>query len=130
MVTNSLGTSEKLWMCSRCPQFIFSLSFIRFVLSSNSQWDHIMFSICSPCFCYVPQHIPNNTFFYPLCFGKCCPLLTYIDGSKGRNTTLFYFGDYCMCTILLIVKFLFHITPTSKWNGNFLLRDSPNFGLS
>ncbi len=41
-------------------------------------------------------HVPNvfhNMFsiaphFYPICFGKCCPRLTYIAWPKGRNSKL------------------------------------------
>jgi hypothetical protein len=37
----------------------------------------ITFSICCPHSSYVPQHVPNSSscFFYPICFGKCCPNL-------------------------------------------------------
>ncbi len=49
----------------------------------------------------VPNVFPNMFFivphFYPICFGKCCPLFTYIGGPKGRNSMLqsrsFYFGQ-------------------------------------
>lgn len=31
------------------------------VFLSNFQWVPITFSICSPCSCYVLQHVPNST---------------------------------------------------------------------
>jgi hypothetical protein len=136
MATNSLGKKicmqlAKSFACAQgahnlffhCPSFALCYHQTPHGILSCSQFVPHVFAM-------FPNTFPITPFFYPLCFGKCCPLLTYIDGSKGRNTTLFYFGDYCMCTILLIGNFLFHITPTSKWNGNFLLKDSPNFGLS
>jgi hypothetical protein len=30
--------------------------------------------------CFIAPH------FYPICFGKCCPLFTYIGAPKGMNT--------------------------------------------
>jgi hypothetical protein len=30
--------------------------------------------------------------FYPICFDKCCPPLTYIDRPKGRNRTFRLWG--------------------------------------
>ncbi len=35
-----------------------------------------------------PKKIPIAHHFYPICFGKCCPLFIYIDGPKGRNFIL------------------------------------------
>lgn len=104
-----------------CPSFALCYHQTPNGILSCSQFVHNVFAM-------FPKTFPIMPFFMPYALANV--VLTYIDGSKERNTTLFYFGDYCMCTILLIVKFLFHITPTSKWNGNFLSKDSPNFGLS
>jgi len=44
-----------------------------------------------------PKKIPIAHHFYPICFGKCCPLFIYMDGPKGRNSILqnktFYFRE-------------------------------------
>jgi hypothetical protein len=67
----------------------FPIFLIPKVFLSSSHWFPIMFSIWSSCSHCVPHYVPNSTpFFNPTCFGKCCPPLTYIDGPKGRNTTL------------------------------------------
>ncbi len=61
-----------------------------FCIFSCSQHVLIRFPLCSPCSRYVPQQVINSTsFFYPICFNKCCLSLTYIDEPKGRSTTLF-----------------------------------------
>jgi len=33
-----------------------------------------------------PKEFPIAPHFYPICFGKCCPLFTYIGGPKKRNS--------------------------------------------
>ncbi len=35
-----------------------------------------------------PKKIPIAHHFYPICFGKYCPLFIYIDGLQGRNSIL------------------------------------------
>jgi hypothetical protein len=49
------------------------------------------FLICSP------KEFPIAPYFYPICFGNCCPLFTSIGGPNGRHSILqnrtFYFGE-------------------------------------
>ncbi len=47
-------------------------------LPSSSQWVPILF----PNMFFIAPH------FYPICFGKCCPLFTYIDAPKGIISVL------------------------------------------
>jgi hypothetical protein len=39
----------------------YAISLVPTVFSSSCQWVLIMFPICSPCSCYIPQHIPYST---------------------------------------------------------------------
>ncbi len=45
------------------------------------------FTVCS---LQVPKMFPKMfsiaPHFYPICFGECCPLFTYIVGPRGRNS--------------------------------------------
>jgi len=40
----------------------------------------------SQVFDLFPEKFPIAPYFYPICFGKCCPLFIYIGGSKGKNS--------------------------------------------
>jgi len=68
--------------------------------------------------------------FYPICFGKCCLPLAYIHGPKGMNNSLLLlWGLFHVCSLSEKKDFLFHITPTSEWNGVFHFRIVQSFNF-
>jgi hypothetical protein len=90
----------------------------------------IGFPLCSqfvpPCSCYVPQHILNSTsFFYPICFGKCClaltgPPLSVLPHIKHMQIffSFFFFGDTQCVSVNFFFNNFFHFV--NRKNGKFL----------
>ncbi len=89
----------KTQACSQgaLPLFIFGLvvlgggekgGFLSFYVPHSSQCLHTMFPSSSQ---YVPQHVLHSTSILShICFGKCCPPFTHIDGPKGRILSLHF----------------------------------------
>jgi hypothetical protein len=77
----SLGEGAKGGVGVRSPWFPMCSYHIFNGFLSRSQFVPHVLLILSSTFQIAPL-------FYPICFGKCCPPLTYRDGPKGRNMTL------------------------------------------
>jgi hypothetical protein len=63
-----------------------------------------------------PKEFPIAPYFYPICFGKCCPPFIYIPGPKGRNSIIRNRTFYCF--LASMVSFAFNIT--SLWDSKHL----------
>ncbi len=102
MATNSFGKRNFMQPMGRPKNALKCLAFFPFKLWGEGMlFFHFslvpnVFSLCSH---QVPIKLPKfpkllpsifsiAPHFYPVCFGKCCPPLTYIGGPKGRNSIL------------------------------------------
>jgi hypothetical protein len=105
-------------------------------------WHFPLFPKCSyqvligfpSCFQFIPHVLiifpnmfPIAPFFNPSCFGKCCPPLTYIDGPKGRNTTLLLVWGVLHFHSPLNLFFPYHSHFILEWKFSFM--DCPDFWL-
>ncbi len=71
----SLGGEEGFFY--HFPSFLICSFQVHNRFSSRSQ-------IVPPCSTYVPWNVLITPFIYPICFGKCCAPLSYIDRAKGK----------------------------------------------
>ncbi len=80
---------------------------------------------------FFPHHLHNiNTYFLSHMFWQMLSSFhLYKLAKKEEHHPFWYLGDCCKCIVLVIIKFLFHITPTLEWNGNFLFKDCLDFWI-
>jgi hypothetical protein len=99
-------TKQQPWE-RRVPSVALSLS------AANTHFPFFS-ELLTVCMCILTRLIvlvmfsetSHKTFFYPICFGKCCPPLTYTNRSKGTNVSSFDFGNCCMYVVLVAINIL------------------------